>query len=232
MASTPAETAFVESASQARATDTENTPALAQAHCPRLYLDLGCSHPFPSPSTHAASSQSTLVNHSIPLTPALPSLVSDSATQPAQNSPRTTESSLPAPFLPTIYSRPPTISSYEANSAADPAVDDKIDEKHDVSSVKDSPKHSVAPAIVPVVSTPNHHTFVPTTAGTTHDPQLLKQQARSLGSSLESNERRMVRIGIRWQLAGVVLLSSLVGLAVIAIATWVSLISTLHCGRH
>lgn len=33
-----------------------------------------------------------------------------------------------------------------------------------------------------------------------------------------------LRVGIRWQLAGLVLLSSLIGLAVVTIATWVRLV--------
>jgi hypothetical protein len=39
----------------------------------------------------------------------------------------------------------------------------------------------------------------------------------------------MVRIGIRWQIAALVLISSLIGLAVVTIATWVGSPSAYHC---
>jgi hypothetical protein len=44
---------------------------------------------------------------------------------------------------------------------------------------------------------------------------------RSPTPSLRSVDENMVRIGIRWQLAALVLISSLIGLAVVTIATWV-----------
>jgi hypothetical protein len=52
------------------------------------------------------------------------------------------------------------------------------------------------------------------------DPAL-KSPGRASSSDYDEDGRKMVRIGIRWQLAALVIIASLIGLAVVTIATWV-----------
>jgi hypothetical protein len=184
-------------------------------------------------SPRAVSSQSTLVNHPfLPASAIRPPDPSSTAPDsiPADDissdgrftkiSAATAESRSPVLPLPTIDSRLPTISSRDTNFTA-PAVD----ESHDIASVKDSSKQSIAPTLpLPAgVITSQGAQLAGSAQRNFSNPPPPRQPARSLGSSLQSQEISMVRIGIRWQLAALVVISSLIGLAVIAIATWVSL---------
>lgn len=72
---------------------------------------------------------------------------------------------------------------------------------------------------VPLAATEDAATAQPDTGLSRVDGKI---ESRSLGSSLISDDRRMVRIGIRWQLAALVVLASLIGLAVVTIATWIT----------
>jgi hypothetical protein len=183
-------------------------------------------------SVTAASSQTIPVNRPIlptsniqPSQPAsttldsLPPEDNSIDSRSVNNSTVVTELQSPAPHLQTIYSRPPTISSHDANSAAQ-----AVFESHDTASVKDSSKQSFAPPLIPAGAptsqvAPQVSAAQPNFSG----PSPPRQLARSLGSSLQSQDTKMVRVGIRWQFAALVVISSLIGLAVISIATWVRL---------
>jgi hypothetical protein len=185
----------------------------------------------PSSAT-AASSQTIPVNHPIlptsntqspsPSFTALDSLPAEDNSinsKSAKVSTVITESQSPTLHLQTIYSRPPTISSHDANSAAQ-----AVFESHDTASVKESSKQSVAPPLSPAGETTSRVARLASTAQLNFsDRSPTRHPARSLGSSLQSQEGKMVRVGIRWQLAALVVISSLIGLAVISIATWVCL---------
>jgi osomolarity two-component system sensor histidine kinase SLN1 len=160
------------------------------------------------------NSSITLVN-SPNATPSTTLALPSDALSRLNSSPNEPHSSSSPTHRPTISSCLPTISSRDFHSTA---TAEQPTSQHDSTSVKDSLKQSSnrnplhSPTVVISPDSPTRLSPPPTVS-----------RAKSFDSSLASQEEvKMLRIGIRWQLASLVVISSLIGLAVVTIATWIT----------